>query len=223
MDARLPDRRVAGKRLAETVAGWIADHPDLPAPVVLALPRGGVPVAAEVAARLGAPLDLVMVRKLGVPAQPELAAAAVVEGDPPTRVENPEVIAAAGVSAAQIDAAEQRALAEIARRRVAWMASRHPLPVAGRTVIVVDDGVATGATARAALAALRSRNPAALVLAVPVAPAETLARLREEVDAALCLATPEPFRAIGAHYDDFAQLADTEVTDILARFTPPPD
>ena len=223
MRPRLPDRRTAGQLLAEAVADWLADRPDLPPPVVLALPRGGVPVAAEVAERLGAPLDLVMVRKIGVPDQPELAAAAVVEGDPPTRVENREVIAACGIGEAELEAAERRELAEIARRRAAWMAGRPPPPVEGRTVIVVDDGVATGATTRAALAALRARSPAALVLAVPVAPAETLARLRGEVDTALCLATPEPFWAIGVHYDDFAQLTDAEVIDTLARFAPPAD
>jgi putative phosphoribosyl transferase len=203
--SRLANRTEAGRQLGAAVADWLARHPGLPPPVVLALP-----------------LDLVMVRKLGVPGQPELAAGAVVEGDPPARVENPEVIAACGVSRAELDAAERRELAEIARRRAAWLAGRPPVAVEGRTVIVVDDGLATGATMRAALAGLRARRPAALVLAVPVAPADTLARLGAEADGVICLATPEPFRAIGVHYDDFAQLTDVEVTDTLARFAPPP-
>lgn len=217
---RLPDRRVAGERLAEAVAGWLAERPELPAPVVLALPRGGVPVALPVARRLGAPLDLILVRKIGVPGQPELAAAAVVEGVPPHRVENAEVLRITGMTRAELEAGEARELAEIARRRRDWIGGRAPVPVAGRTAVVVDDGIATGATTRAALQAVRARGAAAVVLAVPVAPAETLAGLGREVDGTVCLETPAPFWAIGAHYDDFRQLDDAEVLRLMAEGGP---
>jgi putative phosphoribosyl transferase len=213
-DARLPDRETAGQRLAEAVADWLAAHPGLPPPVVLALPRGGVPVAAPVAARLGAPLDLLLVRKIGAAGQPELAAAAVAEGME-GRIENAQVIALSGMRPADLDAAEAEERAEIARRRARWLPGRPPVPLQGRTAVVVDDGVATGATTRAALRAVRARGAAAVLLAVPVAPADTLEALAAEVDGTVCLLTPAPFHAIGAHYADFHQLADAEVTALL--------
>jgi putative phosphoribosyl transferase len=200
------NRREAGQALAKLlVARGYAD------PVVLALPRGGVPVGLEVARALHAPLDVLLVRKIGAPGQPELAAAAIVDGAQPELVVNEEVVAATGMTRAEIDAEAQRQLREIERRRVAYVGSRAALPLAGRTVIVVDDGIATGTSVRAALRALRARQPARLVLAVPVAPADTLARLAPLVDEVVCPATPEPFIAIGLHYADFHQLDDREV------------
>ncbi|MYZ47995.1 phosphoribosyltransferase family protein [Propylenella binzhouense] len=206
------DRRSAGIALAGTLKE--KGYTD---PVVLALPRGGVPVALEIARALEAPLDLLLVRKIGVPWQPELAAAAIVDGSPPDVVRNEEVIRAARLGPDEIKEGAEAEAREIERRRAAYLAGREPLPVAGRTVIVVDDGIATGTTVRAALVALRRRGPSRLVLAVPVAPAETLAELAPLVDEIVCLATPEPFWAIGAHYDDFSQLEDEEVVAMLAE------
>ena len=205
------DRADAGRQLAAAVkAKAYAD------PVVLALPRGGVPVALEVARAIAAPLDLVLVRKIGVDFQPELAAAAVVNGDQPEIVVNEDVVEAARVSQDYLDTQVEKQLAEIAKRRQLYLKDRVRAAIEGRTAIVVDDGIATGASIRAALRAMRAKNPARLVLAVPVAPAETLAVLREEVDDIVCLATPEPFYAIGAHYVDFRQVPDDEVVAMLA-------
>lgn len=211
MAQRFVDRTQAGRALGARLATLA-----LPAPLlVLALPRGGVPVAAEVARALHAPLDLLLVRKIGTPWQPELALAAVVEGEPPQIVVDDEVQRLGGGDAAYIERQAQLELREIARRRQAWLQGRPPAEVAGRTVIVVDDGLATGTTMRAALQALRLRHPARLVLAVPVAPHDTLQRLSPEVDEAVCLATPTPFRAVGEHYLRFPQLEDAEVTAAL--------
>ena len=210
-EARFVDRRAAGRQLAQAVAEL-----DLVNPIVLALPRGGVPVAVEVALALRAPLDLILVRKIGVPEQPELACAALVEGDPPRLVRNEEVIAAARVSTSALEKATEREHREITRRRTAYLGNRVQIPVEGRTVIVVDDGIATGTCIRAALLALRGRHPARLVLAVPVAPAEIIAELAAVVDDVVCLATPSHFQAIGLHYQDFHQLEDEEVTQGLA-------
>jgi len=208
---RFSDRTDAGRQLAAAVkAKAYAD------PVVLALPRGGVPVALEVARAIGAPLDLVMVRKIGVDFQPELAAAAVVNGDQPEIVVNEDVVKVARVSQDYLDAQVEEKLAEIARRRQLYLKDRARAAIEGRTAIVVDDGIATGASIRAALHAMRRKSPARLVLAVPVAPAETLAALRDEVDDIVCLAAPEPFYAIGAHYADFRQVPDDEVVALLA-------
>jgi predicted phosphoribosyltransferase len=207
------DRSEAGRRLAQALAPYRDRRP-----VVLALPRGGVPVAAEVAAVLGAPLDLVLVRKIGVPAQPELAMGAVVNGGSPIVVRNDDVIALAGVDEAEFSAIRDRELAEIERRRRLYLGSRAPANVEGRTAIVIDDGVATGATTRAALRATRLRGPARLVLAVPVAAPDTLAALREEADEVVCLEEHTSFGAIGFYYADFRQLSDQEVKDIMARF-----
>jgi putative phosphoribosyl transferase len=190
---------------------------------VLALPRGGVPVAAEVARALNAPLDLLLVRKIGAPWQPELAVAAVVDGDPPDIVIDELTSRLSGVDDAYIQREAGREMREIERRRDAYLRGRAALPLAGATVVVVDDGIATGTTVRAAMKALRRRQPARLVLAVPVAPADTVAALSQEADAVVCLAQPEPFHAIGLHYADFHQVPDDEVLaalDSLAR--PPP-
>jgi putative phosphoribosyl transferase len=207
------DRTEAGRELAAALAKYRERDP-----VVLALPRGGVPVAAEVAAALGAPLDLVMVRKIGVPVQPELAMGAVVDGAEPLVVRNEDVIASVGVSEEEFAAVCQRELGEIERRRRQFLGKRSPVEVSGRTAIVVDDGVATGATTRAALRAVRKRGPAQLVLAVPVAPTSSLADLAGEADAIVCLEDHEYFGAIGMYYADFRQLSDQDVIDLLARF-----
>ncbi|WP_372528855.1 phosphoribosyltransferase [Piscinibacter sp.] len=207
----LPNREEAGRLLAERLGAY-RDR----APLVLALPRGGVPVAAEIARALHAPLDLLFVRKVGVPWQPELAYAALVEGNPPELVINEEVARYEPLEDSVLAEAVRDETAEIERRRRIYMAGREPLEVAGRCVILVDDGLATGTTARAALQALRRRQPSRLVLAVPVAPADTLSALRPLVDELVCLATPEPFRAIGLHYDDFHQLDDEEVLELLS-------
>jgi putative phosphoribosyl transferase len=172
-------------------------------------------VAVEVARALGAPLDLVLVRKIGAPWQPELAVAAVVEGDPPEIVVDEEVQRQIGVDDQYIQARAAGELLEIRRRRLVYLKGRPPAEVEGRTVIVVDDGVATGTTMRAALKALRMRRPARLVLAVPVAPADTLEALRAEVDQVVCLAQPFPFHAVGQHYVDFHQVGDDEVVAAL--------
>ena len=209
------DRKEAGEKLAREVQRLIAEDPSLAAPVVLALPRGGVPVAFEIARILDAPLDLVLVRKIGVPRQPELAAAAVVDGDDPQLVLNPDVIAHAHVTDAELEAARRRELAEIERRREMYFSGRKRTPIEGRTAIVVDDGIATGATVRAALKALRRRAPAALILAVPVAANDTIDSLRSEVDQIVCLDTPGWFRGVGAHYADFRQTGYAEVIRFL--------
>jgi predicted phosphoribosyltransferase len=185
---------------------------------VLALPRGGVPVAAEVAAALDAPLDLVLVRKIGVPSQPELAMGAVTDGEQPTIVRNSEVIELCGISERQFDAICKEELAEIERRRKRYVGDRARAEVKGQLVMIIDDGIATGATTLAAIQAVRSRNPKELVLAVPVAPLDTVKKLNSEVDALVCLDTPRDFGAIGYFYRDFRQVSDEEVVAILKRF-----
>jgi len=207
------NRLDAGRRLAYPLASYKDQYP-----VILALPRGGVPVAAEVAAALEAPLDLILVRKIGVPMQPELAMGAVVDGDAPIIVRNDDVIRLAGIDESEFKAICDSELAEIERRRHRYLGNRARIDVAGRIVIVVDDGVATGATTRAALRATRMRNPSKLILAVPVAPTDTLAAMREEADHVVCLEDYEYFGAIGLYYSDFDQVEDQEVIDALARF-----
>ena len=209
------DRTEAGRRLADALGGY-----DGKETVVLALPRGGVPVAAEVAARIGAPLDLLIVRKIGVPYQPELAMGAVVDGASPVVVRNEDVIRGADITQAEFDRVRDRELAEIERRRELYLAGRKPVEVAGRTVIVVDDGIATGATVRAAIRGLRRRKPAEIVLAVPVAPPDTVAMLENEADRVVCLEQPSFFQAIGLHYRDFRQVSDEEVIATLAMYPP---
>jgi predicted phosphoribosyltransferase len=184
--------------------------------VILALPRGGVPVAAEIASRFAAPLDLILVRKIGVPFQPELAMGAVADGGAPLVVRNEEVIRLVGVDEGTFKDAEARELAEIERRRRCYLGDRPRVDIAGRLAIVVDDGIATGATTRAALRSVAARKPAELVLAVPVAPPGTIAELKNEADNVVCLKTPEDFYAIGVHYRDFRQVSDDEVRRLLA-------
>jgi putative phosphoribosyl transferase len=184
-------------------------------PIVLALPRGGVPVAFEVAAALEAPLDVLFVRKIGVPWQPELALGAIVDGADPQLVYDERMAAALGIGRDYLERARTEQLAEIERRRQLYSGARPALPVKGRTVVAVDDGIATGATFRAALKALRKAGATRLVLATPVAPEDTLELLRPEVDEIVCLETPSPFFAIGEHYADFAQTSDAEVIALL--------
>ena len=207
------NRVEAGRKLAGAPAGYKGQNC-----VVLALPRGGVPVAAEVAASLEAPLDLILVRKIGVPAQPELAMGAVVDGGEPIIVRNEDVMQLAGISEAEFQAVCSEELCEIERRRRRYLGDRARVDVAGRVAIVIDDGIATGATTRAALRATRMRNPQKLVLAIPVAPTDTLGIMREEVDEVVCLEDYEYFGAIGQFYDDFRQTADEQVIAALARF-----
>lgn len=209
------DRTEAGRRLAEALDAYAGKEA-----VVLALPRGGVPVAAEVASRLGAPLDLLIVRKIGVPYQPELAMRAVVDGEAPVVVRNEDVIRQADVSQAEFDRVRDHELAEIKRRRERYLAGRQPVDIAGRTAIVIDDGIATGATVRAAIRGLRRKKPAEIVLAVPVAPPDTVAMLETEADRVVCLEQPSFFQAIGLHYRDFRQVSDEEVIATLAAFPP---
>jgi putative phosphoribosyl transferase len=213
------NRADAGQRLARALATYKGQ--DL---VVLALPRGGVPVAAEIAEALGAPLDLVLVRKIGAPMQEELAMGAVAEGEPPVTVRNEDVIAMLGVDDETFARVRDRELAEMARRRRAYLSGRASVDVAGRIAIVVDDGGATGATTRAALRAVRARRPKKLVLATPVAEAEVQAILRREADEVVCLEDHLVWGGIGGCYDDFRQTSDFEVTNTLARFpsAPPP-
>lgn len=208
------NRREAGRALATLLAGRRWPPPLL----VVALPRGGVPVAMAVAQALKAPLDLVIVRKIGVPWQRELAMAAVAEGEPPPVAVEESVRASCGIDREEIERLARGEMAEIGRRRRDYLGGRAPLPVEGRTVILVDDGLATGTTARAALMSLRQRRPARLVLAVPVAPRDTLEALRGEVDELVCPQVPAVFHAVGAHYQDFEQVGDEEVVRTLRAF-----
>lgn len=204
------DREDAGQRLAALLLRYKDQHP-----VVLALPRGGVPVAYEVARALEAPLDILVVRKLGAPGQPELGIGAIVDGDHPDGVLNENTIAALGVDRAYLEGEIQRQLREIHRRQAAYRSGRPPVSIAGRTAIVIDDGLATGSTMRAALRGVRRAQPARLVLAVPVAPPDTLASLASEVDDVVCISTPEDFGAVGRFYRNFDQTTDEEVVRLL--------
>ncbi len=206
------DRIDAGKQLAKALSQYKDQQP-----VVLALPRGGVPVAAEIATVLDAPLDLVLVRKIGVPFQPELAMGAVVDGKEPVTVRNEEVIRLSGVSDGEFTKVRDQELEEIERRRKLYLGDRPHPQLEDRTVIVIDDGIATGATTRAALRALRQRKPRKLVLAVPVAPTSTVRDLRTEADDVVCLEDHEDFGAIGFFYSDFRQVSDDTVVDLLAK------
>ena len=206
------DRSDAGRQLATALAHYKDQRP-----VILALPRGGVPVAAEIATKLEAPLDLVLVRKIGVPSQPELAMGAVVDGGSPIVVRNEEVIGLVGIDESRFNAVRDRELAEIERRRQHYLGDRPRIDLAGRVAIVVDDGVATGMTTRAALRSVAARKPSKLVLAVPVAPTDAVAALQREVDDLVCLETHENFYAIGLYYEDFRQVSDDEVRRQLAE------
>jgi putative phosphoribosyl transferase len=204
----------AGRKLAKALSNYKRQQP-----VILALPRGGVLVAAEIAAAFNAPLDLVLVRKIGVPFQPELAMGAVVDGGTPIIVRNDDVIETAQIDEATFEAVCQKELAEIERRRQRYLGDRERAEISAHIAIVVDDGIATGATTRAALRATRLRNPSKLVLAVPVAPTQSLADLRKEVDDIVCLEDHRIFGAIGAYYADFTQVSDETVVEVLKRFS----
>ncbi len=211
------DRASAGAALAdELVARHYQD------PVVFALPRGGVPVAAPIARALKAPLDILLVRKIGVPWQPEFAAGSIIDGERPDIIMNEDVMRATGVKQSEIDAIAKRELLEIERRRALYAPGRKPLSAKGKTAILVDDGIATGASMRAAIAGVRRREPLRIVVAVPVAPPDTVAELRRQADEVICLAEPEPFGAVGYFYRDFHQLEDSEVIPILAESHAPP-
>lgn len=207
------DRADAGRQLARALAGYKGQQP-----VVLALPRGGVSVAAEVATALDAPLDVILVRKIGVPFQPELAMGAVVDGDEPLVVRNEAVIRHAGIGEAAFQAVCDSELAEIERRRQRYLGGRERIEVAGRSAIVIDDGIATGATMRAALRATRLRKPKKLILAVPVAPTDGLAAMRREADEIVCIEAHADLGAIGFYYSDFRAVPDEAVIALLAQF-----
>lgn len=212
MSFTFADRTEGGRALAAALAHH-AGRPDL---VVLGLPRGGVPVAAPVADALGAVLDTLGVRKLGVPGHEELAMGAIAAGG--ARVLNDAVVRALGIDPAVVDAVAAREGGELRRRDRAYRGDRESAPVAGRPTIVVDDGLATGATMRAAVAALRQRGATTVVVAVPVAPPATCAELAREVDELVCPLTPEPFMAVGRWYDDFSPTTDEEVRRLLALY-----
>jgi putative phosphoribosyl transferase len=207
------NRVEAGRQLAATLLRYRGQDP-----VVLALPRGGVPVAGEIAAALNAPLDLIIARKVGVPQQPELAMGAVVDGLNPVTIRNEDVISLIGISDDAFARVRDKELAEIRRRRACYVGDRPHAAVTGKTAIVVDDGIATGATMKVALRAVRSEKPRKLVLAVPVAPTSALYELGAEADDVVCLDDRESFGAISWFYDDFSEVSDDEVVGILARF-----
>lgn len=202
------NRRDAGRQLS-----GLLDDLRVHRPIVVGLPRGGVPVAFEVARALGAPLDVVVVRKLGVPFRPELGMGAIAEGG--VRVLTPRVLRAARITDAEVERVEREEEVELIRRAQRYRGDAPPLEVDGRTVIVVDDGLATGATARAAIASVRRRGAGAVVLAVPVGARDTVDAIAAEVDRVVCLAEPEDFQAVGAWYDDFSPTSDDEVLGLL--------
>jgi putative phosphoribosyl transferase len=206
------NRRSAGRQLSRRL-----QHLRQEKPVVLALPRGGVPVGFEIAERLDAPLDIILVRKIGVPWQPELALGAVVDGADPQVIINDKLAAELAVEEDYIRGETARQLQEIERRRRIYLGNRIPLPLAGATVIIVDDGIATGSTVRTALRAVRKAGARKIVLAVPVAPEDTLKELSADVDEIVCLSSPSPFIAVGAHYGEFTQVADADVVSLLER------
>lgn len=209
---RFADRADAGRRLAAALARWRDVRP-----VVLGLPRGGVPVAYEVALALDAPLDVLVVRKLRAPQQPELGLGAVTDGDHPETVLNEEILGALVVPEAYLRREIAAQLAEVRRRQARFRGGRPGVPVADRTVIVVDDGVATGGTVRVAIRGLRRSRPRAVVLAVAVAAPDAVPALRAAADEVVCLATPDDFASVGQFYDDFGQTTDAEVMALLER------
>src|SRR3979411_2144039 len=209
------DRREAGRLLAAKLTAY-ANRPDV---IVLALPRGGVPVAYEVARALGAPLDVFVVRKLGVPGYEELAMGAVATGG--VRVLNDQLVNRLGIPDHLIDAVAAREQQELARRERLYRSGRPPLDVRNRTVILVDDGLATGATMHAAIQALRQQQPARIVVAVPTASRETCEEMKTKADDVICAITPDPFHAVGRWYRDFSQTTDEEVGALLAQRSAP--
>ena len=210
-DTSFRDRADAGRALAAALAAW-REQADV---LVLALPRGGVPVAYEVASALALRLDLMLVRKLGTPGHKEMAMGAIASGG--VRVLNDDLIRGLYISPAAIDAVAQQEVLELRRRDLAYRGKRPAPAVTGQRVILVDDGLATGATMRAAIAAVRLQSPAHIAVAVPVAPVETLAMLRPLVDQLICLLTPAPFFSVGQWYRDFAQTTDEEVKTLLSK------
>ena len=206
---RFADRYGAGRLLAERLQTY-AGRTDV---VVLGLPRGGVPVASEVAAALGAPLDVFVVRKLGVPSQPELAMGAIATGG--VRVLNDDVIALAGITPAIVERVSLEQQRELERRERAYRDGRPAVPLAGKVVVIVDDGLATGSTMRAAVAAIRRLGPSRVVVAVPVGAPDTYRMLQKIADEVICLQTPERFTAVGNWYDDFSQTTDEELRTLL--------
>jgi putative phosphoribosyl transferase len=211
MKLPIPNRQVAGQALAEALQAY-GDRDDL---IVLALPRGGVPVAMEIADALDAPLDLMLVRKLGTPGQEELAMGAIASGG--GRVMNRDVVQALAISDKAIERVAGQEGRELQRREQVYRGDRPWPDLEGRCVILVDDGLATGATMRAAVEAVRAKQPAQIVVAVAVAPQDTVALLRKQADDVVCLAEPEPFRAIGLWYEDFSQVSDEQVCQMLAK------
>jgi len=211
-DVLFADRKDAGRKLAAALANFQGQDC-----LVLALPRGGVPVAAEVALALHAPLDILLVRKIGAPHQPEFAIGAVIDGGAPVIVRNPELIRLSGTTEKQFEMICSQQLNEIERRRNLYLRGYRPMSPTDRVAIIIDDGIATGATMRAALQATRMRHPKELVLATPVAAPDTLESLRGEVDEVVCLESPENFGAVGRFYADFEQTTDEEVVATLAR------
>jgi putative phosphoribosyl transferase len=205
------DRAEAGRELASHLRSY-ANRDDV---IVLGTPRGGVPVALEVAKALAAPLDVLVLRKLGVPGREELAFGAIASED--VRILDPYIVQSLGLTPADIERVTWVEKQELRRRERRYRAGRPPLEVSGLTVILVDDGIATGSSMLAAIRALRQMHPAAIVIAAPVAPHATCTRLRPEVDELVCLATPEPFYGVGQFYADFSEVSDNEVTDLLER------
>ncbi len=205
------DRADAGRRLAELLIEY-ADRQDV---LVLALPRGGVPVAFEIAKALSAPLDVFVVRKLGVPGQPELAMGAIASGG--VRVLNRDVVHALRISEDTIESVAESEREELARRETVYRGERAPLEIEGRTIILVDDGLATGATMKAAVEAVREQHPKEVIVAVPTASPDVVAVFRRIADKVVCAATPTPFHAVGASYERFDQTTDKEVQDYMAR------
>jgi putative phosphoribosyl transferase len=210
--ARFADRRDAGQRLAERLMPLAAEDP-----VIVALPRGGVPVAREIAMALGAPLEILAVRKLGAPHNPEYGIGAVAEDG--TRVIDAEAVAVLGLDQGVVDSLIARETEELRRRVAAYRGDRQPLDLKGRTVIVVDDGVATGVTDTAALRAVRRRRPGRTVLAVPVCAPDSAARLRDEADEMVCLTMPPLLYGVGQWYRDFSQVSDDEVVAVLREMS----
>jgi putative phosphoribosyl transferase len=206
------DRTDAGEKLAIRL-----QHLKQERPVVIALPRGGVPVAFEVAKALEAPLDIILIRKIGAPGQPELAVGAVTDGDRAEVVINKDIAQATGASADYIERQKEAELKRIEERRARYFTGIPRPDIEGRTVIVIDDGIATGATMRVAVKAFARRGAKRLVVAVPVAPPDTVESLRQEVDEVVCLDVPEFFHAVGAFYRDFTQTKDEDVIDLLER------